>query len=148
MLPYPLTGQVTCAQHLRDMARVPTSDRTPLAQWLIRARESQGITADAFLAQLAAEAGSAPSRPNYAQWESGAVTPRQSNLEPVIRFWAARGINGPDAKAPTADDSLAAAIRDQSQAIRENTAAVQQLLALLLPLAVRGIELGGEEEAK
>jgi hypothetical protein len=69
----------------------------------------------------------------------------QAKALAAIVGWPPEPETKPEPDAP--DDSLAAAIRDQSKAIRDNTAAVQQLLALLLPLAVRGIELGGEEEA-
>jgi hypothetical protein len=129
------------------MARVPLDQRTPLAQWLIRARASQGesYTVDRFLAELRGEAGSAPSRSNYAQWESGAVTPRESNLEPVIRFWAKRGLIGPEGPAQVVENELAAAIRAQTAAIQENTAMVARLLEQLVPLAARGLQLGTTE---
>jgi hypothetical protein len=103
------------------MARVPIDQRTPIAQWLIRARQSQGegYTVDRFLDELTREVGQAPSRSNYAQWESGAVTPRQSNLDPVIRFWEARGVAGPGAAPAPTVDPLIAALAAQTKAITD-----------------------------
>lgn len=85
------------------MAKTPIQDRPPLAQWLIRSREQLDLTAEAFLAELRAEGGRTPHRSNYAQWESGKVTPEPASLQPLVDFYAARGIGGPAEHRPAAD---------------------------------------------
>ena len=99
-------------QSQRDMARTPVSDRPLVAQWLIQSRKrfenpatKRPWSAEHFLEELRAAGGWAPNIANYAQWESGEVTPREENLRPVIEFYAARGIAGP-AQPPAPEPAL------------------------------------------
>jgi hypothetical protein len=118
------------------MARVPVDQRPPIAQWLIRARESRGpgYTVDRFLAELAAEEGHAPSRSNYAQWESGAVTPRDANLAPVIAFWGHRDVPPPGAPAAAVADPLTVLVdelREWRTGDRDRIAGLETLVGSL-----------------
>jgi len=109
-------------------------ERGPIAAWLIRSREAfrapgadRSWTVDDFLAALASENGKAPARTTYARWESGAARPQPSSLRPIVAFYAARGIAGPDAAPASetpASDPVAAAIDRQ-------TAVLAQLVAML-----------------
>lgn len=93
------------------MARTPIEERPATAQWLIRARDSQGWTADRFLEQLAEAGVKAPHRSNYAQWESGKVTPEPASLEPILAFYGELGVEPPSAApAPEPAPDLATAL--------------------------------------
>ena len=148
MLPSPLTSPQH-ARNIANMARVPIEQRTSTAQWLIRARESQDTpearyTVERFLVDLEAKSGAAPDRSTYAQCESGRVTPRPSSLEPLIQFWASLGVAGPEAETQPVD-SVAAAIREQTEAIKANTEATRELLNWLAGMASEGIVRGVAE---
>ncbi len=110
------------------MARVPIEARPALAQWLIRARGE--MTQDAFLEALRAETGSAPNTATYRGWESGRLTPRASNIAPIVAFWERRGAPGPDA-APASSLSLSLDDRAVLAAERQAAAAERQTEALL-----------------
>ena len=125
------------------MARTPIADRPALAQWLIRARGTAKMTAPAFLAALQAEGHKAPHPSNYAQWESGVVTPEETSLAPIIEFWAARKVAGPAVADP--GPTLAAALMALAQelgAVREERTAlaarVDQLEAMVRALVPAG----------
>lgn len=117
------------------MARTPTADRPLVAQWLIHARETQGWSATAFLAELQAATGAAPNYSTYALWESGSSTPRESSLAPVVRFWSDRGVDGPSATkepGPSGDVTglviaMTAALLAQTQALTDLRADLAQV---------------------
>lgn len=117
------------------MARTPIDMRPAVAQWLIRARASRGdaYTAARFLDELRAATGSAPDRATYAQWESGAVTPKEASLAPVVAFWAERGIAAPQPDKPVLsyeERHLALLAEANTIADRQATAAEQHVVLL------------------
>lgn len=92
------------------MSRAPIETRPSTAQWLIAEREAAGFTnAPDFLAAVKAKMGKAPSYSTYASWESGAATPRASNLKVIREYHAQReGSKGlPATSAPDLPAALA-----------------------------------------
>lgn len=109
------------------MSRTPIEDRPALAQWLIRARASRGddYTAEVFLGELRAEAGTAPNIATYRQWESGATTPKAVTLAPVIAFWTARGVTPPSTTSgppPSLEERAVLAAERQAAAMELHVA--------------------------
>lgn len=108
------------AQYLRDMARVPAGDRPLTSRWLIESRGE--MSARRFLDEMRAATDWAPNLANYAQWESGAVTPKDANLGRVIAFHVSRGVRAPDftppAPAVSPEDRMLAAVLAQAAAIQ------------------------------
>jgi hypothetical protein len=122
-------------------------ERGPIAAWLIRSREAFRVpgadrswTVDDFLTALAAESGKAPARTTYARWESGAARPEPTSLNPIIAFYAARGIAGPGQAPVTATPvpdmatslaALAAELREWRTADRDRIAGLETLVGSL-----------------
>jgi hypothetical protein len=123
-----------------------------IALWLRESRASQTMsdgqggekrwTVAHFLDLLQAETGWAPAHSNYSNYELGKQTPNPVTLRKFERFWAARGIDGPDLSpqdAPGATESPA----DLIAALAAQTAAINALVALLsgdLPERVAALE--------
>jgi|NGEPerStandDraft_6_1074524.scaffolds.fasta_scaffold09481_2 hypothetical protein len=104
------------AQYLRDMARVPASDRPAVSRWLIEARGQ--TSARKFVDEMRTATGWAPNLANYAQWESGAATPKEANLARVIAYQTSRGVARPDFTPPApAVDPMIVAMNRQTDAI-------------------------------
>jgi transcriptional regulator with XRE-family HTH domain len=106
--------------------RKPVSDRGPVAAWLITSRRSRGWTAEQFLEEFERATGYAPTRPNYARWESGAAHPSEESMARLAAFWK----ETPDERVAEPTDPIVQAIRDQTAAIDRQTAALEALFAL------------------
>lgn len=117
------------------MARTPVTDRPAISQWLIRARESHGMTQPDFLAALRAETGSMPDPATYSQWESGRRTPKDASLAPVVAFWGARGVAPlayePAPSAPSLEERAVIAAERQADAAEAQVELLSQLVAHL-----------------
>lgn len=88
------------------MPRKTLQERGPVAAWLIESRKARGWTAERFLEELTKATGYAPTRPNYARWESGAAHPSEDSMARLTAFWQAV----PDETAAAPVDPLAKAI--------------------------------------
>ena len=147
MLPALLTyGQHWC-KTAAAMARTPIDQRPAIAQWLIRTREAHGLTASGFLSALG-EGG--PNYATYAQWESGATTPKPASLERVYRYWEGRGVPRfiEQAKMPALSyEERHLALLAEANAIgaRSAAAAERQALALEALLASMARRTTGSE---
>lgn len=89
------------------MASVPEK---PIAEWLRASRLSQAMpngdpwTYDYLFAQMRGAIGWAPPHPNYSRYENGKSTPNRDTLAKFIRFWATRGVDGPDLTPHVAEE--------------------------------------------
>lgn len=95
------------------MPRKTLLERGPVAAWLIESRRARGWTAEHFLEEMAKATGYAPTRPNYARWESGAAHPSDESMARLTAFWKAE----PNEEPVSAEDPVVAAMDRQTAAI-------------------------------
>lgn len=107
------------------MPRKTLLERGPVAAWLIESRRARGWTAEHFLEEMAKATGYAPTRPNYARWESGAAHPSDESMARLTAFWKAE----PNEELVSAEDPVVAAINRQTKAIERLADQVEALLA-------------------
>ena len=97
------------------MPRKTLQERGPVAAWLIESRKARGWTAERFLGELAKATGYAPTRPNYARWESGASHASDESMARLTAFWKA----APDETPVAVADPMVAAIHALVDELRQ-----------------------------
>lgn len=114
------------------MASVPEK---PIADWLRASRTSQ-LTADGdpwtydrLFREMREAIGWAPAHPNYSRYENGKSTPNRETLAKFVRFWATKGVEGPDLTPPPAEEEATPSSADYLARIDSLVSLVTQLLS-------------------
>ena len=107
------------------MARTP-GQRGRIGNWLVESRLARGWeTQEKARSEVQRLTGWKIPASVYAEWESGRRIPSDANLARLEEFYG----SGPGQKvAATSDDPVAAAIREQTEAIKEQTRTLLEAL--------------------
>lgn len=133
----------------------------PIANWLRQARDAQinPATGEPWTQKhcvdvLLAETDWRVSPALLSRWETGKGQPNRKSLSKLVDFWAKHGVPGPDAapapaQATESRDAVADAIDRQTEATRENTVALREQTAMLervLTILISGVTGGSAQE--